>query len=66
MSPPRDQSIKALGSSLSTTLENERRWIEVCPSSPLIATSGSSEPARLNYGGSTETVEAKNQLGEID
>ena len=58
---------EALESSLRAALENERRWMEVCPSSVLIANSWSSRPVRLNFcGGSTETAEATILLGEID
>jgi hypothetical protein len=31
MNPPRGQSTEALESALRAALENERRWIEVCP-----------------------------------
>ena len=31
MNPPRDQSTEALESALRGALENERRWMEVCP-----------------------------------
>ena len=31
MNPPRDQSTEALESALRAALENERRWMEVCP-----------------------------------
>ena len=31
MNPPVDQSTEALESALRAALENERRWMEVCP-----------------------------------
>jgi len=31
MNPPRGQSTEALGSALRAAIENERRWMEVCP-----------------------------------